>query len=130
MLDNIYTVTQSGCKLWQIYRDLHIRNHSYIFFDRDKEKTASSEVTRGHLNRTRGVKIVQLLLCIYRISDRVKSSKCGKQYNTWNNLRASFRPYRPNHYDRCTKQAENSASWIYGSAKYFDNETADNESIW
>ena len=53
-------------------------------------------------------------------------STCDKQYNTWNNLRVSSRPH--NHYDHCTKEAENSPSWnwIYGTAEYLDNETADN----
>jgi len=46
--------------------------------------------------------------CICRILDRVKSSKCDKQYNTWNNLWVSFRPH--NHYDCCTR-GWNSPSW-------------------
>ena len=63
-------------------------------------------------------KIMLHLGCIGRVLDFVKSSKCDKQYNTWNNLRVSFRTY--NHYDCCTKEAENSPSWnsIYGNAEY------------
>jgi len=68
------------------------------------------------------------LVCICRILDCVKSSKCDKQYNTWNNLIVSFRPY--NHYDCCTRGWNNpSWNWIYGTAEYLDNETADNESV-
>ena len=54
--------------------DLHRRNHSR-FVDRDKEKTASSDAARCLKNGTRGVKIVQLLVCFCRILDRDKSSK-------------------------------------------------------
>ena len=46
--------------------------------DRDKEKIASSYVASGHRNRTRWVRIAQLLVCICRILDRVKSSKRDK----------------------------------------------------
>jgi len=52
------------------------------------------------LNRTHGVKIVQLLVCIGSILHRVKSCKGDKQYHTWNSLWVSFRPY--DHYDCCT----------------------------
>jgi len=96
--------------------------------DRDREDSIFRRCTWA-LKSYQWVKTAQLLVCICRILDRVKSSIGDKQYNTWINLWVSCRPH--NHYDCCSKAVKNSSSWswIYGTAEYIVNETADNESV-